>query len=152
MGDKVYVTEPLSSRKIIELLEEHPHLKKINCPKSLYLRTSKKYIDALSQLGVEVEPLARRGRSRKYTESDVENIQKMLKKGASPKEISDSLQIPLKTVYYFNKSKLRRGRKLKYGKEKEIEVKSLYKKGLPAKQISKKFKIPLRTVYSIIKK
>ena len=152
MGDKVYVNEPLSSRKIIELLEEHPHLKKITCPKSLYLRTSQKYIDALSQLGVEVEPLTRRGRPKRYTESDVENIKKMLKKGASPQEISDSLHIPLKTVYYLNKSGLGRGRKLKYGKEREIEVKSLYKNGLRAKEISKKFKIPLRTVYSIIKK
>jgi hypothetical protein len=152
LGDKVYVTEPLSSQKIIELLEKYPNLKKINCPKSLYLRTSKKYIDALSQLGVEVEPLTRRGRSKKYTESDVENIGKMLKKGASPQEISDSLNIPLKTVYYLNKSRLGRGRKLKYGKEREIEVKSLYKNGLPAKEISKKFKIPLRTVYSIIKR
>ncbi len=148
----MYVNKPLSSRTIVELLDKYPNLKKIRCPNSLYLRTSKRYLDALSQLGIEVEPVIRRGRPKKYGDLDIKNIRKMLKEGKSPKEISDTLKIPLKSVYYLKDVKLKRGRKPKYNKKTEDKVKKLYKKGISAKKISKKFNIPLRSVYYLLKR
>lgn len=136
----------------MELLDKYPQLKKIKCPSSLYLRTSKKYLDALSELGIEVEPVIKRGRPKKYGETEGKIIQKMLNEGKSPKEIAEKLEIPLKTVYYLKDTKLKRGRKPKYSKETEDEVKKLHKNGLSAKDISEKLKIPLRTVYCLIKR
>ncbi len=136
----------------MELLEKYPELKKIKCPSSLYVRTSKKYLDALSELGIEVEPVIKRGRPKKYGETEPKIIQKMINKGKSPKEISEELQIPLKTVYYLKDTKLKRGRKPKYSKETEDEVKKLYSNGYSAKDISEKLKIPLRTVYCLLKR
>jgi hypothetical protein len=150
--DEVYVNEPLSSRIIMEILEENPHIKRIKCPSSLYLRISKKYLDVLSKLGVEVEPVVKSGRPKKYGELEVKLIQKMLNDGSNPSEISEKLNLPIKTVYYLKETPLRRGRKPKYTPETEEKVKRLYDEGLRVKKISEKLGIPLRTVYSIIKK
>jgi len=57
----VYVNEQLSSRKIMEILDSNPDLEKITCPISIYTRISKKYMDALRELNIEVEPVQRRG-------------------------------------------------------------------------------------------
>ncbi len=148
----VYVNEQLSSRKIIEILDNNPDLEKITCPISIYTRISKKYMDALNELGIEVEPVQRRGRPKKYGSNEATKIQSMLDKGESPKAISQKLNLPIKTVYYLKNSSLKRGRKVKYTSEKAKEVKKLYNKGIPAKRISKNLKIPLRTVYLLIKR
>ncbi len=76
----------------------------------------------------------------------------MIDEGVSPKDISDELEIPLKTVYYLKGTKLKRGRKPKYSKETEEEIKRLRDEGLRAKDISEKLSIPLRTVYCLIKR
>lgn len=150
--DIIHVNEPLTSRKIMELLETYPDLKKITCPVSLYNRTSPKYLEALEELGITVEARAGKGRPKKYSDKDAFLIKKMLNEGRSPKEISQEMQIPVKSVYYLNKdSKLKRGRKSKYSKNMYIKVKDLAKKGVPRKEISKKLNIPLRTVYHILK-
>ena len=152
MDEEIYVNEPLSSRKIIEILDEHPHLKKIKCPQSFYLRTSSKYIKVLSRLGIEIEPVSKKGRPKKYLKSDTQLVQGMMKQGLDPKEISDKLNISLKSVYYLKKYPLKRGRKRKYSLERENKVKDLRRKGLSAKLISERLDIPLRTVYSLIKR
>lgn len=152
MGREVYVNKPLSSQVIMELLDKNPDLKKIKCPNSLYIRTSKKYLNALSELGIEVEPVIKRGRPKKYTAKEAEQIHNMLNEGKAPKEISEKLDIPLKTVYYLKDTKLKRGRKPKYSKETENEVKKLHEDGFSAKEISDKLNIPLRTVYCLIKR
>lgn len=136
----------------MELLEENPQLKRIKCPSSLYLRTSRKYLDALSKLGVEVEPVLKQGRPKKYGDLEVKLIEKMLKQGSSPQEISEKLKLPIKTVYYLKESPLKKGRKRKYGPGTEKKVKMLYKNGSSAKEISEKLNLPLRTVYSLIKR
>jgi hypothetical protein len=148
----LYVNEQLSSRKIIEVLDNNPDLEKITCPRSIYTRISKKYMDALSELGIEVEPVQKRGRPKKYSTNDSTTIQTMLDRGDSPKIISKKLNLPVKTVYYLKNSSLKRGRKVKYTSEKAREVKKLYSKGIPAKKISENLKIPLRTVYLLIKR
>ena len=136
----------------MELLDKHPDVKKIKCPNSLYVRTSKKYLDALSELGIEVEPVMKRGRPKKYGEKEALKIHEMLVNGSSPKEISQKLDIPLKTVYYLKDTKLKRGRKPKYSKETEEEIKHLHDEGHSAKEISEKLNIPLRTIYFLIKR
>ena len=151
-NNEIYVKQALSSQVIMELLDKYPNLKKIKIPSSLYPRTSKKYLNALSELGIEVEPVIKRGRPKKYGENEAKQIQKMINNGISPKEISDELEIPLKTVYYLKNTKLKRGRKPKYSKEIEDEVKKLHDKGFSAKNISEKLNIPLRTVYCLIKR
>jgi hypothetical protein len=148
----VYINEQLSSRKIMEVLDSNPDLKKINCPVSIYSRISKKYIDALNELGIEVEPVLKRGRPKKYSSTESSKIQILLDRGESPKDISKKLNLPVKTVYYLKNSSLKRGRKVKYTSEKTKEVKKLYSKGMPAKKISESLKIPLRTVYLLIKR
>lgn len=152
MVEELHVNEQLSSRKIMEVLDSNPDLVKITCPVSIYNRISKKYMKALKELGVEIEPVHRRGRPKKYNSNDATKIQKMLDNGESPKDISKKLNLPVKTVYYLKNTSLKRGRKIKYSTEKTIEVKRLYSKGISAKKISENLKIPLRTVYLLIKR
>lgn len=152
MKDEIYVNKPLSFSLIMELLDQHPDLKKISCPPSLYSRISPKYLKALNELGVTVVSIEKKGRPKKYDEKYAHNIQHLLKSGTTPREISERLDIPLKTVYYLKDSPLKRGRKLKYNTNKVKKVKNLYTKGVPAKDISKDLKIPLRTVYSLLKR
>lgn len=152
MSREIYINRPLSSHVIMELLDKYPDLKKIKSPKSIYIRTSKKYLDALSKLGIEVEPVIKRGRPKKYSAKESEKIHDMLVEGYSPKEISEKLDIPLKTVYYLKDTELKRGRKPKYSKETENKVKKLHEDGFSANEISKKLNIPLRTIYCLIKR
>ncbi|WP_321421604.1 helix-turn-helix domain-containing protein [uncultured Methanobacterium sp.] len=152
MKDEIYVNKPLSFSRIMELLDQHPDLKKISCPPSLYSRISPKYLQALEELGVTVVSVEKKGRPKKYNEKDAKNIQELLKSGHTPQEIAEILSIPLKTVYYLKGSRLKPGRKMKYDTLKVKKVKNLYKNGVPAKDISKDLKIPLRTVYSLLKR
>lgn len=150
MGHEIYVSQPLTSHKIMEILDKHPELRKITCPPSLYKRIAPRYLDALSKLGVEVEPVEKIGRPRKYGEKDIESIEKMFKEGFTPREISDALDIPLKTVYHFNRKPLQKGVKCKYSPKTVQEVKTLHNKGLSGREISEKLDIPLRSVYSLL--
>lgn len=152
LDQEVYVNRALSSQVIMELLDKYPNLKKIKCPQSLYVRTSKKYLKALEELGIEVEPVLKRGRPRKYGDDEAVLIHNLLEEGYSPKDISEKLDIPIKSVYYLKDTKLKRGRKPKYSKEIEDKVKGLYADGFSAKEISEKLNIPLRTVYCLIKR
>lgn len=152
MGNEIYINQPLTAHKIMDILDKNPDLKIIKCPPSIYQRISPKYLDALSKLGIEVQTVQKRGRPKKYGENDQQTIQNMIKEGCSPQEISDTLNIPLKTVYYFNKKPLPKGRKRKYSSETEEKIKSLHKNGLPAKKISEELNIPLRSVYDLIKR
>ena len=66
MSSKVHVNKPLSSKLIIEILDENPDLEEINCPLSLYERTSEVYLDALGELGITINIIESRGRPKKY--------------------------------------------------------------------------------------
>ena len=136
----------------MEILDNNPELEKITCPPSLYKRIAPKYIDALSRLGIKVESESIRGRPNKYGSEDRESVDKMFKQGFTPQEISDTLEIPLKTVYYLNKTPLKKGRKAKYSSLTINKVRSMHENGLSAKEISFKLNIPLRSVYSLLKR
>lgn len=152
-AEDIYVNQLLTSRKIMDLLDQYPNLKRIRCPHSLYNRTSPKYLEVLKELGVEVKPIKKRGRPRKYSDEQRNLVTKLLKEGKSPQQISGQINIPLKTVYYLKKGiELKKGRKYKHNQKIRIEIKNMASKGYTAKEISQKFKVPLRTVYYILKK
>lgn len=151
MVRELYVNHPLTSHKIMEILDKNPELERITCPPSVFQRIAPKYIQALSRLGINVESVNKRGRPRKYSAEDRRSVDEMFKHGHSPQEISDVLKIPLKTVYYFNKNPLKKGRKKKYSSETINKVQKMHENGLTAREISDDLEIPLRSVYQLMK-
>jgi hypothetical protein len=145
------VNKPLSSKLIIEILNENPDLEEINCPLSLYERTSEIYLDALSELGIKINIIESRGRPKKYDDDLKENINNMISSGLSVKTIASKLNIDTKTVYYLKKDKLKQGPKSKYSEKTKENIVKLKNEGTPVSKISEKLNIPIRTVYYILK-
>ena len=152
MSSRVHVNKPLSSRMIIELLDDNPDLEVIECPQSLYERTSETYIDALRELGIEVKVLNHRGRPKKYDNQLINNINDMINSGIKPKTIAKRLHISQKTVYYLKSKKLKQGPPSKYSDEIKREIVKLKSCGIPVKSISDKLNIPIRTIYYILER
>ena len=101
MSEEVYVPRRISRTLAARLLQEHPDLKRILVPRSLYEQTSKRVIAALKEVGVEVVPTGRsRGRPRKYGDDVINRVVEMRKRGASVREIAERMGIPVRTVYY----------------------------------------------------
>jgi hypothetical protein len=150
--EEIYVSKALTIQRIMELLERHPDLVKIKCPPSLYARTSPKYLDALENLGVIVEPEKRMGRPPKYGDKEVKRIDELLSQGRTPREIARETGIPLKSIYPLIQKSLTPGRPRKYDNETVNRVKKLHKSGKSARDISEQLNIPLRSVYFLIKK
>ncbi|MBQ2652227.1 MAG: hypothetical protein IJF83_01600 [Methanobrevibacter sp.] len=146
----IHITKALSSSLIVELIEEYPNLTEITCSPSVYERTSKTYIDALSQLDIEVVKKYDWGAKSKTNGAEFE-VLKLSNDGLKPKQIAEKLDISLNRVYYLLKKSNadfdNRKRKYDY-----TEIKNLKDEGLSAKEISKKLDIPLRTVYYILNK
>lgn len=152
MVEEVYVSQPLTIQRIMELLELHPDLVKIKCPPSLYVRTSPKYLDALENLGVIVEPEKRSGRPPKYGDKEVKRINELLSQGKTPREIAHETDIPLKSIYHLIQKSLTPGRPRKYDDETVNRVKELHKSGMSARVIAEQLDIPLRSVYFLMKR
>ncbi|WP_405269456.1 hypothetical protein [Methanobrevibacter sp.] len=145
-----HITKPLTTPRIVELIDEYPNLKVITCSPSVYKRTSGKYINALKGVNIEVKKQYNWGAKSK-SHGEEFKVLKLSNKGLKPKEIADKLDISLNRVYYLlNKSKAsfdNRKRKHNHG-----TVKRLKKEGLSAKEISLELDIPLRSVYYILNK
>ena len=146
----VHITKPLTSPRIVELLDEYPNLKVITCSPSVYKRTSDTYIEALKGIEIEVKVQYDWGAKSKSQGAEFK-VLKLSNKGLKPKEIAERLDISLNRVYYLlNKSKAsfdNRKRKHNHG-----AVKRLKSEGLSAKEIALELDIPLRSVYYILKK
>ncbi|USG99568.1 DUF1699 family protein [Thermococcus argininiproducens] len=98
---EVYINLRPTKIILVKILEKAPNVKVIKCPPSLYPKVSKKIVKALSQMGIELVPANHsRGRPKKYDVSTLKLIEELIKKGKTPKEISEELGIPLRTVYY----------------------------------------------------
>ncbi len=151
MSSKVHVNKPLSSKLIIEILDENPDLEEINCPLSLYERTSEIYLDALKELGINININESRGRPKKYDDELKDTINEMISSGLSVKAIASRLNIDSKTVYYLKKDKLKQGPKSKYSDKTKEKIVELRNSGVPVSKISKKMNIPVRTIYYILK-
>lgn len=146
----IHITKALSSSMIVELIEEFPNLSEITCSPSVYKRTSKTYIDALSQLDIEVVKKYNWGAKSKSNGAEFEVLE-LSNQGFKPKEIAERLGITLNRVYYLlKKSKANFDNRKR--KNNHDEVKSLKGEGLSAKEISQKLDIPLRSVYYILNK
>ena len=152
---EVHISTQLTSRKIIELMDNYPSLKRITCPQSIYNRISPKYIDVLSDLGVSIGVKYNWGK-KKYSKEEISDVIDLLNEGKDAGEVSNQLDIPLKRVNYF-KSKYYymvkvNNRKKKYDDETRDRLISLKENGLKPKEISLQENIPLRTVYYILNK
>ena len=146
----VHVTKTLSSSMIVELIDKYSNLEEITCPPSIYNRTSRKYIDALRKVGIDVKAKYNWGAKSKSNGIEF-YVLKLSNEGLSAKQISQKLEIPLNRVYYLLKKSNANfdNRKRKYDHE---EIKRLKADGLSAKEISQDLDIPLRSVYYILNK
>ncbi|AEH24040.1 DUF1699 family protein [Pyrococcus yayanosii] len=98
---EVYINMRPTKEIIVRILENAPNVRLIGCPPSLYPKVSKKVIRALEQMGIKLVPVERRrGRPRKYDEETVRRIQELIRSGKTAREISETLGIPLRTLYY----------------------------------------------------
>ena len=146
----IHITKALSSSLIVELIEDYPNLSEITCAPSVYERTSKRYIEALEQLDIDVKKKYNWGAKSKSNGAEFK-VLKLMNKGLKPKEIAQKLDISLNRVYYLlNKTNVKfDNRKRKYNHNTIINLKN---EGLTASEISKKLDIPLRSVYYILNK
>ena len=153
MDDKVrtiHITKPLSSVMIMDLMDKYSNLEEITCSPSVYNRISKTYIDALSQLDIEVKKKYEWGAKSRSNELEG-YVLKLSNEGLSAKEISLKLDISLNRVYYLLR-KAKADFDNRQRKHDHDEVKRLREDGLKPKEISEKLDIPLRTVYYILNK
>ncbi|WP_461462170.1 helix-turn-helix domain-containing protein [Methanobrevibacter sp.] len=150
---KIHITNALSSKRIIELIDEYPSLKLITCSKSLYDRIPQKYLEALEQLDIEVKIEYNPGVKPKFSNEFIDKVIELKKEGLSPREISQNLDITTKQVYYilekYSDIKLK-GHKRKYSDKLKEEVRQLKNEGLSVKDISNQTNIPVRTIYYIL--
>lgn len=146
----IHITKALSSSMIVDLIEEYPNLCEITCSPSVYGRTSKTYIDALSQLDIEVVKKYNWGAKSQSDGAEFE-VLNLSNQGLKPKEIAERLNITLNRTYYLlRKSKTSfDNRKRKHNHD---EIRKLKDEGLSAKEISEKLDMPLRSVYYILNK
>ena len=146
----VHITKALTSAIIVDLIERYPNLVEITCAPSVYDRTSKRYIDALKQLDIEVKKRYQWGAKSQSGGAEFK-VLKLSNQGMRPKEIAEKLDISLSRVYYLlNKSNAKfDNRHRKYNHR---EIKRLESEGLSAKEIADKLDIPLRSVYYILNK
>ena len=146
----IHITKVPSSSMIVELIEKYPNLEEITCSPSVYNRTSKTYIDALSQLDIEVVKKYDWGAKSKTNGAELE-VRKLSDEGLSAREISERLDLSLNRVYYLLKKSQADfdNRKRKHDHDK---VRSLKDDGLSPREISEKLDMPIRTVYYILNK
>lgn len=146
----IHITKALSSAIIVDLMENYPNLEVITCSPSVYNRTSSTYIDALSQLDIEVKKKYNWGAKSQTNGLEFEVLE-LSNNGLKPKEISQKLDLKLNRVYYLLKKSNANfdNRKRKYN---HSEIRKLKNEGLSAKEISQKLNIPLRSVYYILNK
>ena len=153
---QVHITEPLTSEKIIELMDKYPSLRRITCSQSLYTRISPKYLKVLDSLDINVEIEYNWGRKQLYSNEDINQVLNLLDEGKSPKDVSEQLQIPLKRVYYFRSKYSTEAKndfhKKKYDDKIRQEVNYQRNNGLTPEEISKNLNIPIRSIYYILNK
>ena len=144
----IHITKALTSAIIVELIEKYPNLEIITCSPSVYERTSSNYIDALSQLDIEVKKKYNWGAKSKSNGQEFE-ILELSKEGLTAREISQKLDISLNRVYYLLRKT--HGRFNNYNRKYDHErIRNLYEDGLSANEISEKLNIPQRSVYYIL--
>lgn len=146
----VHITKALTSSIIVDLIEKYPNLEVITCSPSVYNRTSDTYIDALSQLDIEVKKKYNWGAKSQTNGAEFE-VLKLSDEGLKPREIAQRLDISINRVYYLLK-KSNADFDNRVRKHNHYDVKQLKCEGFSAKQIAQKLDMPLRSVYYILNK
>ena len=138
---EVHISTQLTSRKLIELMDTYPSLKRITCPKSIYNRISPTYLKALEKLGVSVEVKYNWGK-RKYSKTQINQVIDLFNEGKYSDEIASLLEMPVSNVNYIKSKYFDRINvkhyKRKYDDECRLKIKSL--------------RIPVRSIYYILNK
>ena len=152
---EVHISTQLTSRKLIELMDTYPSLKRITCPKSIYNRISPTYLKALEKLGVSVEVKYNWGK-RKYSKTQINQVIDLFNEGKYSDEIASLLEMPVSNVNdikskYFDRINVKHYKR-KYDDECRLKIKSLRQEGLKPKEISKELNIPVRSIYYILNK
>ena len=137
---EVHISTQLTSRKIIELLDNYPSLKRITCPMSIYNRVSPIYIKALEEQGVSIEVKYNWGK-KKYSKTQINQVIDLFNEGKRSKKIAS----------YYDRINVKHYKR-KYDDDCRLKVKSLKESGLKPKEISKELDIPIRSVYYILNK
>ena len=144
----IHITKALTSAIIVDLIEEYPNLEIITCSPSVYNRTSSRYIEALSQLDIDVKIKYNWG-AKSQTDGQEFEVLEMSREGLNAREISQKLGISLNRVYYLLRKT--HGRFDNYKRKHDHdEVKASKNEGLSVREISEKLDIPKRTVYYIL--
>jgi len=152
--DEVHISTALSSKKIMELIDEYPNLSMVTCPTSIYNRISKKYLEVLEELGISVKIKYYWEKPANYSENR-KNIINLTKKGFCPQDIAKKLNLPVQSVYNLKyKSKndqlnSKIAKRKKYTKEDRINITNLIKEGMKPKDIAKKLNLPIQSVYNL---
>ncbi len=144
-----HITQPLTTTMIMDLLDNNPDLEEITLSPSVYNRTSKKYIDALQEVGVDVNKKYNWGAESKTNGLEFDAL-KLLNQGLTPQQIAQQLNISRRRAYYLL-SKTGANFNNVPKKHNYDEVQNLLEQGLSAKDISNQLGIPLRSVYHIKK-
>ena len=144
----VHMTKALTSSIIVDLIEKYPNLEIITCSPSVYERTSSNYIEALSQLDIEVKKKYNWGAKSRSNGQEFE-ILELSKQGLTAREISEKLDITLNRVYYLLRKT--HGRFNNYNRKHDHEkIRNLEGEGFSVKEISEKLDVPQRSVYYIL--
>ena len=142
------MTKALTSSIIVDLIEKYPNLEIITCSPSVYERTSSNYIEALSQLDIEVKKKYNWGAKSRSNGQEFE-ILELSKQGLTAREISEKLDITLNRVYYLLRKT--HGRFNNYNRKHDHEkIRNLEGEGFSVKEISEKLDVPQRSVYYIL--
>lgn len=152
---EVHISTQLTSRKLIELMDTYPSLKRITCPKSIYNRISPTYLKALEEVGISVEVKYNWGK-KKYSKNQINQVIELLNEGKRSLEVATILDMPVSNVdyiksKYFDKIRVKHYQR-KYDDDCRAKVKDLRESGLKPKDISKELDIPIRSIYYILNK
>ncbi len=100
--EEIYISLRPTQEITEEILERAETLKKLKCPESLYYQVGEKVAKKLKDQGVQLEPGDfSPGRPKKYSEEEIERMLELREKGKSVKEISENMEVPVRTVYFY---------------------------------------------------
>ena len=105
---EVYLSLRPTMQIISKVLDRSPNLGKITCPPSLYLQVSKKVFRFLESKKVTIQSGDFKvGRPKIHDDETIRQIISQRAAGKAAKKISEDLDVPLRTVYFYLKNGLK---------------------------------------------
>ncbi len=100
--EEMYISLRPTQEITEEIIERAEALKKLKCPESLYYQVGEKVSKRLKERGIDLEPGEfSPGRPKKYSDEEIERMLQLREKGKSVKEISQRMDVPVRTVYFY---------------------------------------------------